>query len=155
MNWFIHLFRFLFCSFYGPGNNRILLRLWTLQFACSGREIDYREHESVCRSSSLQKVSWGYRVQEIAPIQNLAYFICFLFCLLYESAKNLIVVQRYAVARSQNSPTPNPRRKPKTDSILPCIVFTYNGARKRSIIQFIDLLSHWLSLRVIRQFLDV
>ncbi len=35
----------------------------------------------------------------------------------------------------------------------------HNGARERSIIQFIDLLSHWLSLRVIRgtekQFLDV
>jgi hypothetical protein len=30
MNWFIHLFCVPFCSFYGPGNNGIHLRLWTL-----------------------------------------------------------------------------------------------------------------------------
>ncbi len=29
MNWFIYLFRVPFCSFYGPGNNGIRLRLWT------------------------------------------------------------------------------------------------------------------------------
>jgi hypothetical protein len=30
MNLFIYLFRVPFCSFYGPGNNGIRLRLWTM-----------------------------------------------------------------------------------------------------------------------------
>jgi hypothetical protein len=30
MNWFIYLFHVPFSSFYGPGNNGIRLRLWTL-----------------------------------------------------------------------------------------------------------------------------
>jgi hypothetical protein len=51
--------------------------------------------------------------ESLLGVQNLAYFICFLFCILYESAKNLIVVQGYALARSQMSPTPNPLLKSK------------------------------------------
>jgi hypothetical protein len=37
----------------------VLVEALRLESACLGREIDYKSRESVCRSSILQKVSWG------------------------------------------------------------------------------------------------
>jgi hypothetical protein len=48
MNWFIHLFRVPFCSFYGPGNNGIRLRLWTLVYFRHKNSIYILPNSSAC-----------------------------------------------------------------------------------------------------------
>ncbi len=60
MNWFIYLIRVPFCSFYGPGNNGIRLRLWTQNTQFNA----LTENTLVWNTKSKRGGGWGREIRD-------------------------------------------------------------------------------------------